>query len=733
MTEAKRQSRIVHCLIVGAMLIGQVAGFLAVAQPAKAAVSADPNAEIVYIDDKGVIRVLDTVGDPLVQWHSPDGGWDQIVLADVNNDGDKEIIALDKGDGSTMRVAVFDPVVAKGATDVTKEINGIPWDTLFQTAIVGNGQYIVAGNFDAGIPGDEFAVGFMRGTASVIQIYDAKGDSIDNNGNPTGRDWAIHVEKEYPGYQYTYATSGNLDGKGTDELIDFDQDSPTTRMDVYKPDEDMFLTDKQTSDNDRFKYGVTGQLNKDGPPELVAVLSGRVDKPSLRTYKLGANGKLDEDALYVITPQPDWAFLADIRGNGDKELFFLSKYPEGKDGPRLSMRDDWGDDQRQNTGLISWSLMDGGSNNEFRGGAGGDVDGDGKDEVILSRNDRIRVYFRPENGNQSSANYTDYMLPTDNKRFNLLVGDLDRNGFSTGPVLAYSNNAVNATMPAGTVGQDMVVTVSNIGAPATLLGINASVPSGNDWVKQDATFLTFNGTDPLNFHFHYDATKLTPGEYHTTMTFVANQPNVVNDNFVVGLNLTVVPPTLNPSPAMLNFYQFPCPNTICSGQTVTPTTPPTPITSTVRINGSTNLTFRATILGVPKQGEGTAAAAGLAGPVTGGKIDENGNIVVSDAFGNSHVVGDAKVVASAATSATVLIDPGLTWVTSATLSSNVVPADLTLVVNPSILTKGSQREYALVILVADTRAGSPTQNVYFVPIQMANIGRLLYLGVINNN
>src|SRR4051794_7992553 len=163
MTEAKRQRRLVHCLIVGTMLIGQVAGFFAVTQPAKAKVSADPNAEIVYIDDQGVIRVLDTVGDPLVQWHSPDNGWDQIVLADVNNDGDKEIIALDKGDGSTMRVAVFDPVVAKGATDVKKEINGIPWDTLYQTTISGEARYIVAGNFDVGNGqgGDEFAVGFM--------------------------------------------------------------------------------------------------------------------------------------------------------------------------------------------------------------------------------------------------------------------------------------------------------------------------------------------------------------------------------------------------------------------------------------------------------------------------------------------------------------------------------------------------------------------------------------------
>src|SRR3954466_2715707 len=88
MTVSVRQRRIINCLFIGAMLIGQVAAFLALPRPAKAALSADPNGEIVYIDDNGVIRVLDTQGSPLVQWFSPDGGWDQIVLLDVNNDGD---------------------------------------------------------------------------------------------------------------------------------------------------------------------------------------------------------------------------------------------------------------------------------------------------------------------------------------------------------------------------------------------------------------------------------------------------------------------------------------------------------------------------------------------------------------------------------------------------------------------------------------------------------------------
>ncbi len=66
-----RQRRTRNFLVAAALILGQLAGFIALPRPATAALSADPNAEIVYVDNSGVIRVLDTQGDPLVQWISP--------------------------------------------------------------------------------------------------------------------------------------------------------------------------------------------------------------------------------------------------------------------------------------------------------------------------------------------------------------------------------------------------------------------------------------------------------------------------------------------------------------------------------------------------------------------------------------------------------------------------------------------------------------------------------------
>jgi hypothetical protein len=146
----------------------------------------------------------------------------------------------------------------------------------------------------------------------------------------------------------------------------------------------------------------------------------------------------------------------------------------------------------------------------------------------------------------------------------------------------------------------------------------------------------------------------------------------------------------------------------------------------VRINGSIDLSFRAVLLGSPDPTDGAVAAAGLAGPISGGEVDTNGNIVLYDDQGNSRTLGSEQVSAASVHSTTFFVDPELTWVLSATLDSDIVPANLSLHIDPSILTEEFQREYAVIVLVADTRAGPPSENVTLVPIQLANIGALLW-------
>jgi hypothetical protein len=66
------------------------------------------------------------------------------------------------------------------------------------------------------------------------------------------------------------------------------------------------------------------------------------------------------------------------------------------------------------------------------------------------------------------------------------------------------------------------------------------------------------------------------------------------------------------------------------------------------------------------------------------------------------------------------------------VDSGVVPADITLGINPSVVLTDDvfHREYAVLVLVADTRAGPPTGSVKLIPIQLANIGDLIWVGYI---
>jgi hypothetical protein len=228
----------------------------------------------------------------------------------------------------------------------------------------------------------------------------------------------------------------------------------------------------------------------------------------------------------------------------------------------------------------------------------------------------------------------------------------------------------------------------------------------------------------------FDATNLEPGTYNTTMIMDANAENVQNDNFQIALRVTVVPPVLEPTPPILNYFRLPCEPSPCSEQEIANRN--APFTSTIEIGGSADLAFRAAVLGVPAPptGASLASVGGLAGPITAGEVDSNGNIVIYDDLGNSRTLPSQEVSAAAVTSGTVVSDPLLTWITP-TLNSNVVPASLSLHINPSILGTGLQREFAVVVLVADTRAGSPSGNVVLVPVQIANVGDLSYLADIS--
>lgn len=704
--------RSLHYLLV-TVLLAQVVALAASIHTAQAATSADPAEEIVYVDSEGIIRVLDTQGDPLVQWFSPTGGWHWIALGDVNDDGDQEIVAAGR-DGDWVRVAVFDPVVASGATDPNKKINGIPWDILYEVRFPGQAQFIYAGDYDAGVPGDEIVIGYRDGVGTTyVDIWNA--NSLGPDGKPTGRDWKPHIQKSFTNEKYEFVTSGQIIEGGTEEIILFDRTSVETRFDVFRPDQDFERVDGKRSDNDRFRMAAIGQIRAGGDEETaVAVSASRPDKASLIIYRTDDDDELSADKDFAFAPQPEHVFLADISGNGDQEVFFLRKYPERKEGPRLIMRDEWGSDRNRHP-EIELALMDEGSRNEFQIGAGGDVDGDGKDEVVIARDNRIRIFTRPDQNVTNSSSWVDY-ANISSDRDNLVIGDLDAIGFTQGPVLTVDKTLIEASLSAGTISGEYIFTVSNIATPDPVT-INALLPAGLGWATLNPATSTITAGQPATFRVRFNATNLPPGRYSSTITLTSPQP-VTNQPLSIALDLTVIPPKLQPEPGGLSIYQVPCDLTDCSPAEEAERNGP--ITRTIRIGGSNDLVYQAAIVGMPDDVVSAASEGGFQGEIKGGEIDEQGRMVLYDANGNTRVIG-GEVSAAAVHTNTWTIDANVDWIVSAYSDNNGVPSTLTLVLDPTKLEATNDVERAILVLVADTRAGSPPENVKLVQIEILRV------------
>ena len=693
MIRAPRLRRRLNLGILTTLLLAQFAALLTSPYTVRAAMSADPNEEIVYIDNNGVIKVLDTQGDPLVDFVSPTNGWERIDVADVNDDGDMEILALKESDGTTT-IAVFDPVVYQGALDPNKKTpNGLPWDTLYEASFAGIGKYIVGGDFDTGIPGEEFAVGY-RDTNEHYYVEIWKAASLDNNGKPTGRDWTLHVRKDYDKH-YASAAAGQLTDGGADELVLVDDDKPDSYLDVFQVDADFLRLDGKSSDSNQYRQAVIGQIIEDGKEEIATILSvDRASRESLLVYEMNSSNEMDtdEDWQWAFAPQPEHVFLGDISGNGDDEVFFLRKFPDGDVGPRLIMRDDWGDDRDKHPD-IELSLD---TDNGYQGGAAGDVDGDGKDEIVIVRDNNLRVYMRPDNNVDRSSDIQNYSVSTDKK--SVLLANLDTNGFIEGPSFATDVTLVEASVATGTKSGTYAVRVTNQ-STTDAVTFNALKPASDNWVTVNPTV----ATTPATINVSFDATSLPVGVYRSTLTLTSGQ-TVLNQPYTIDLELNVEPASIQPAIGIAGLFHDPC------------TDPVTAMTETIKIGGTNDLRFVAAVLGVPTDTVSLASVTGLQGPITGGKVDDDGNMVLYDAAGNQQTIPSSNVSASAVLSTSLPIDASLPWLTEVSFDTMQVPSTLTVKGDLTKLGADFAPQHAVLVLVADTRAGLPPDNVTIIPI-----------------
>lgn len=710
--------------------------------------------EIIYIDNNGTIHVLDPyvpAGRVQIRWSSPTNGWQHFAIGDVNGDGDDEIVAISENAG-LIRLAVFDPVVASGAiSDQGGSLDGVPWDVLYEGNFTGAAPVVTVGNFDRAILADEIFIGFRSFSGGFRAIIlNAEGDSINpSTQRPSGRAWKSHVDQilDVP---FSYASSGDITNNGLDEIVLVEaSDLNDAAFRVYEAENNFRLIDRFGRSNSSMFHAAVGNVIPGGGAEVVASSSAS-NRNNLFVVQLQANGQLSVgENQYQFVPSPRYVFLADLTGNGDKEVFFMREYG-GTDRDRLIMRNEWGNDT-SDTATFEVRLD---NDNGYKVGAGGDYNGNGREEIAIMRDDRIRLYLEPVRGPSS---YTDFNVSTNSR--SIAFANVDAIGFIQGPQITVSPSNLTATVEYGanvSIGQIAITNFSTSEA----VQVSAQALNPNGTVAGFVSFTPATGTTPATLGVRFNATNLREGVYTGVIRITSPNQNVVNLPQEIPFSVTVLPPPppgFNPSAGGTGFFYYPCSEYFAmldneepepaavdlsaedgsvdiqeylGTRTATTLNEPTmPQTVTVRFTdtpgatgGRGNVTMAVVAApssaGTAENGDANEYIASLSDAY----VDHNGNVVLVDAQGQRTLV---EMPGAGTAAVDQMSWPSLVpWVRSVTSDSDEIPLTVTLVgdLAPVIQDMETEPSYihrsAILVVVGDSTYGAPPRNVRIVSLSL---------------
>ena len=399
--------------------------------------------ELIYIDANGFIRVLDPqtpAGLPPVVFRSPEGGWRDATAGDVNGDGDDEIIAI----AENGLLKIYDPVVNTSNINPNNQIGGIYWEQLFELVLPGAPLLIDAGNLDSDPATLEIVVVHREADNPARTRVQVLYQPVYGEG---GRIWLPLTDVSVREL-WSDISVGDLDGDGQAEIALVNEDAGTLSVFRREPNNVLAPFWNEDSASRPWQDVVIGDVEPDAPgQELVAVRRAAPPIAALVVRRYQPFNQFADVALRNYLPAPRVAFLADVNGNGEDEIFLLRDVPTNDTRPRLFISNLGAD-----TPFNFESRLD--SDNGYRYGAGGDIDGDGRDEIAVIRNNAILLFTNPITSSTSAITYT-----TDTNRRTLVFGNLDALGRD---LLTASPTALNFTAQAGAISAAQSITLTNL-------------------------------------------------------------------------------------------------------------------------------------------------------------------------------------------------------------------------------------------------------------------------------
>jgi hypothetical protein len=520
------------------------------APTAPLAPAANSDDELVYLDAQGYIRATDPApptSGATVEWVSPTSGWRDIALGDVNNDGDLEIIAVG-GEAASGRLVIYDPVITTGEIDPARITNEVPWAVLYEAALPGRPLQVATGDLNPGIAGVEIAFVFELNLEDRLDPDDKSRLSLwqqalaSENAAPDGRRWTAAAADVDFGNTWEHLFLGNLDNAAGEEIALVDDGVGLVR--VYRleevvdeeraPPTTRIVPIKLYENESGARPWLDGVVARFIPVELQQLALARSSSPGGSTfwvlyYEPGAETDFSDAYTEFFLPPPRTIFAGDIDNNGDDELFLLRDVPnDGSNRPRLIMRNY--DNANDPLPLFELTLD---ADNGYTAGVAGDTDGDGRDEVIIMRNNNIRIYTAPES---TMSELTDRVPAATTDQRTILAGNLDRNGVLVLPKLSTATPLANQiTLYAGEQRTEpLQINTLPSGAPGPI-PFTLAVADEPAWLALSS----YSGTTNATVDVQVDATKLPAGRYQTTITIASPDQTVINAPLTINVLLVV--------------------------------------------------------------------------------------------------------------------------------------------------------------------------------------------------
>jgi hypothetical protein len=705
----QRVRGVIHVALLFAILLAlapvagapQVAAAQERAATAPVAVSADASEEIVYIDSGGVIRVLDTqFSEHEVKWVSPDNGWRDFALGDFNNDGDMEIVAV-KGSDSTAFVAVFDPVVTQGQVPAGNVINGIPWKELWRFQMPQRPQTVVAGDFDTGRPGDEFAVIRDSSNAEDPEDDDPTRIVIYKQNSPTGdgTSWEQHFARNFSA-RWEYANAANWDNAGGDEIVLIDNEDG--KIEVYQPDQ-AFRRVAEVGGSYN-KYALLSQYVAGGNKELLNARDVAIDE-SFQVCNVFVNNDIKPQCVYGLGSvfsrpgTPRFIAAGDINGSGDDEAILLLP----RRSPPLMVVRSHGNDGIINEfrNGISFSADDG-----FDAAAAGDIDGDGKAEIILAGANRI-LWFPEAHNSASSLSFS-----VNTNRRSLATGDLDRNGFNAGPQFGASISSIDTTVDFSFTKQG-VFSLQNINTEETVPFEIALEGTGYTWLSvfPSSGFAPGKNNAPVEITYNINGAAMMPNQtYNTALIITSSDASVSNQPLRIPVKVVVTLPPLRADPPGATAAYFPCQDPLATQQL------------TMQITGIPGRRFSALVTDVT-----AARAAGLTDSVYLGVITDHGTLRLRDAAGRQVEIAYPDAARSLTATDAVTWPSSVPWITAVSSVTNTVPTALTVEVDPTQRTQDWEQAALVLLATSYSEENDIIAQPYWLTLNCASNASFLPL------